>query len=210
MANTIRVTDLGNYVELNGQSAQVTDLGSYLEIGGQSINLTDLGVYLELLEFTNSLEITSLGSYVELAGQVLEVTDLGAYVESVEPYYRFAVYFDSYRLCNVTSVKVNQSVKFAKTDVLIDLNGNKLPIIPDWSIDVTGFWCKELSVKLGSLTDQEGKSIAVIVTDRFLNTIMVTNLLTFVTSFVMESNIDNVLTYKLTFVGSGSLNSESF
>lgn len=205
MANTIRVTDAGSYVEKEGQSLQITDLGSYLEIGGQSINLSDIGIYLEIVEFTNSLEITSVGSYLELSGQVLEVTDLGVYVETVEPSVRFAVYFDSYRLCNVTSVTVNNSVSIANTNILTDLNGNKIPILPDWSIDVTGFWCKELSIKLGTLADQEGKTIALIVTDRFLNTVLVSNLLSFVTLFAIESNIDNVLTYKITVVGSGSL-----
>lgn len=184
---------------------RVTDLGAYVERSGVSVDITDVGIYIESVEFTNEVDVTQVGAYIELSGNSVDITDVGVYVETVDPYIKFVIYFDSYRLCEITSIKIGMTVSSAKTDTLLDISGNKIPIIPTWQVDVKGFWCKELAEKLGGLTDQDGDILAIFVTDRQNNTIMLSNTESFVTSFVTDSNIDNVLVYSLSFVGSGNL-----
>lgn len=62
MANEIRVTDLGVYLELEGFEARVTDLGVYLELISSEIRVTDLGVYLEISPPGENFEINFNGN----------------------------------------------------------------------------------------------------------------------------------------------------
>lgn len=187
----------------------VTDLGVYNETLGISVNVTDLGVYIESLEFTNEVDVTDLGIYIESEGGSVEVTDLGIYVETSPPFEKFFIYYDRYKLCSIQKISCKQTVSIANVNDLTDISGKKLPIIPDWQFDIVGFWCVDLSVKLDNLSNQDGVNISVFITDRNDRTIMFTNNLSFVTSFVIDSNIDNVLMYKLTIVGSGILDSQT-
>ena len=188
----------------------VTDLGVYSEVSGSGINITDLGVYVESLESSNEIDITSLGSYVEVSADIIQIDSLGVYVEISEPVNFFAVFYSGFRFCNVYSIKFNTSVSKITTTVLNDVAGRSIPNIPDFSVQVDGFWCSVLAIFLDTLSNQENDSLSIIITDRYRNSFVISNTLSFVTSFKTDINIDNAIIYSVTFVGSGMLETQVY
>lgn len=184
----------------------VTDLGVYSEVDGSAITVTDLGVYLESLEFTNEIDVTVLGSYVEIDASIIQIDSYGAYVEISVPLTTFAIIYNGYNFCDIKSIKFNQNVSVVDTTILTDIAGTKIPIIPSWQIDVGGLWCQQLALSLGNLGDSDLKMLSAIITDKRTNrSYEFRNTESFITSFVTDINIDNVLIYSVTFVGSGNL-----
>lgn len=183
-----------------------TTLGSYVEKTGLSVDITSFGIYVESTEFNNEVDVTSFGSYVEFDGHSVNVSDYGVYVESYIPDLKFAVILGGKKLEGITTIKVNFDVSFATTNTL---NGvvYKTPIIPDFIVTVSGVWSKKLVNYLGDLSNQSQRSLIIIVTDLQNNVVVLTNQLSFVQKFDTNINIDNVITFMIEIVGSGVLQS---
>lgn len=192
MANEVRISNTGAYVESDGDSLLVSNLGVYVEVDRSALYVSNFGVY------------------VESSPASLNVSSFGLYVESKLPSKLFAIVYNGYKFCSINSIKFQQKVSIANVELLTDIAGNKIPILPDWQIDVTGFWCRELALSIGNLGDSENKRLSAYLTDRFYNTFEFSNNLSFITNFNTDINIDNVLIYNVTFVGSGVLSFSEF
>lgn len=184
----------------------LSNTGSYVETDGLSIWFSNIGVYVEETNESNQVDIGLAGIYVEDNGIALAISNVGVYVEETDPTYRFALYYNNYSFCNLKSLKFKQSISIADTTTLLDIAGRKIPILPTWQIDVMGFWCKELAISLGTLANQTNTTMLIYMTDRQNHTVEFSNAQSFVTNFTTDINIDNVLIYNITIVGSGTLN----
>ena len=184
----------------------ISNAGAYTETEGLSLFISNAGVYVEETNQTNQINVTVAGVYIENDGASIEISNVGVYVEETDPSFRFAVYYNNYNFCNVRTLKFSQVVSLANTTTLLDIAGKKIPILPSWQFDVQGFWCKELAVSLGNLGNQTQTILVVFLTDRYNNTFEFSNAESFITSFKTDINIDGVIIYDITIVGSGVLN----
>lgn len=182
---------------------RITSSGSYVEREGDSILLSSYGVYVESVEQSNEVDVTSYGTYIEKEGESLELSSFGIYVESYIPDLNFAVILGGKKFLHLSQIKVNFDVRFVTANTL---NAQyKIPIIPDFMITINGNWYKDIVTHLGDLSNQTEKSLLIIVTDKEKNQVILSNPLSFVQRFDTGINIDNVLTYMIEIVGSGIL-----
>lgn len=187
----------------------LSNAGIYTETDGSDLVISNAGIYVEETNETNQIDISNAGIYVENDGTSLDISNVGIYVEESEPSFLFAVYYNNYKFCSPKSIKFQQSISIIDTTTLVDLFGRKIPNLPTWKIDVSGFWCKDLAISLGDLGNQTNTTMAIFITDKNNSTVEFSNAESFITSFVTELNIDNVIIYNITFVGSGILNYSS-
>lgn len=166
------------------------------------VNVTDSIVYVEL--DGSSIIVTDALVYIELNSSELRVTDSLVYVEyapipaKIELIYAGTIF-------ELQSVTVKQTLSTADITTLLSEAKEKLPIIPDWQIDIAGFWSVKIANKVGNLSDQVARSISLHVTDRYGDSVDLTNSESFIANYSTDINIDNAMIYKITFVGSGVL-----
>jgi hypothetical protein len=167
------------------------------------INVTDSVIYVELSG--NAVFVTDSVIYIELNSSELRVTDSVIYIEIEELPDRFELVYHGFNF-PLSQCVVKYSLSQSDVTNLLSTAKERIPILPDWAIEITGFWSRDIANKVGNLSNQIGRSITLHVTDRYNETVDISNNEAFIANFITDINIDNALIYKITFVGSGVLN----
>jgi len=183
---------------------RATSAGVYAQVGGsQNLAITSAGVYIQLNE-SGDMRVTSAGVYVQGVINTLNVSSVGTYIQ-LSPPETLSIFFKFFEVEKISKISVQQTVSVADATALTDSAKIKLPILPDWTIAVEGFWTSGLANLVGDLSSQEPSTLVFTAIDRFDNAVTLTNNEAFIIEYTTDINIDNVKLYRITFAGSGTL-----
>lgn len=167
---------------------RVTRVGTYLGVGGNQ-----------------NILVTRAGTYLQTIVSQLNVTKAGVYLQVYEKPAKTNLILGGNEILQLNSMKVRFFVSSTDVITFASLAKEKLPILPDWSVSINGFFYPTIHDDIGSIDNQSRRALKLNIVDRNGDIVRLTNSNSFIVDFKIDINIDNLLVYQLVIVGSGQL-----